>query len=102
MNCKDEFIEHVGDRVVKCAIIKYAPNWDEADNRVFMLRVNYNLPDWDEFLACLNFIYDAGYGTQHITGTVWYADGTWSERGEYDGSEWWEYQCVPEVPKELQ
>jgi hypothetical protein len=28
-------------------------------------------------------------------------DGTWSERGEYDGSEWWNYQKCPDIPSEL-
>ena len=24
-----------------------------------------------------------------------FEDGTWLERGEYDGSEWWEYKQKP-------
>lgn len=30
-----------------------------------------------------------------IVGFIWYADGSWSERDEYDGREWWEYQYCP-------
>jgi hypothetical protein len=49
----------------------------------------------------LDFNYDNGYGGQELYGTIWYVDGTWSERGEYDGSEWWDYREVPEVPSYL-
>lgn len=52
----------------------------------------------DEVLPKLDFEYDSGYGSQHITGIIWYTDGTWSERGEYDGSEWWEYHKCPTCP----
>ena len=43
----------------------------------------------------LNFDYDAGYGGQELFGIVKYKDGTWATRGEYDGSEWWEYHDAP-------
>ena len=42
--------------------------------------------------------YDSGYGTQELFGVIWYSDGSHSRRGEYDGSEWWEYVPTPEVP----
>lgn len=28
-----------------------------------------------------------------------YKGGTWSDRGEYDGSEWCQYEKTPEIPK---
>jgi len=28
-------------------------------------------------------------------------DGTWTERREYDGSEWWKYMKTPEIPEKL-
>ena len=46
--------------------------------------------------------YDAGYGHQYLDGIVWFNDGTWAERGEYDGSEWWIHQKRPEVPSFLE
>ena len=52
-------------------------------------------------LIDINKDYDAGYGSQELYGTIWYKDGTWSTRGEYDGSEWWDYHCVPEIPVKL-
>lgn len=54
-----------------------------------------------KFLRSLNFEYDNGYGGQELYGTIWYDDGSWSERGEYDGSEWWEHKKCPEYPVEL-
>lgn len=43
----------------------------------------------------LNFNYDSGYGGQELFGTVYFNDGTWLDRGEYDGSEWWEHMTPP-------
>jgi len=46
-------------------------------------------------LALLDRDYDSGYGGQELSGTIVFKDGTWLERGEYDGSEWWEYKSKP-------
>lgn len=43
----------------------------------------------------LDFTYDNGYGSQELFGIVYFNDGTWLERGEYDGSEWWEHITTP-------
>lgn len=32
---------------------------------------------------------------------IWFKDGTWGERYEYDGAECWEYKKCPPVPDEL-
>ena len=43
-----------------------------------------------KFLETLDSInYDNGYGGQELFGNIVFKDGTWLERGEYDGSEWW-------------
>ena len=39
--------------------------------------------------------YDSGYGGQKLYGTVVFKDKTWFTRGEYDGSEWWDYHECP-------
>lgn len=55
---------------------------------------------WDEFSAVASFNYDNGYGGAEIdlrlkvVGRDW-----WLERGEYDGSEWWEFKTFPEKPE---
>ena len=46
-------------------------------------------------LTPLNIEYDDGYGGQELYGTIVFNDGTWLERGEYDGSEWWAYKNTP-------
>ena len=92
MNAKEEFLIHTNRKKIKCAIIEYG-----VDN--FILTTGHDQNDRKDFLEQLNFEYDNGYGTQHLFGTIWYEDGTWSSRGEYDGSEWWEYNYCPEIPK---
>ena len=47
----------------------------------------------------LDFQYDNGFGIQWLTGTIWMVNGDWIERGEYDGSEWWEYKKCPLIPE---
>ena len=48
---------------------------------------------WNSFKEKANFIYDCGYGAQEIATDliVYFYDGTYMDRGEYDGSEWWQY-----------
>ena len=45
----------------------------------------------------MDFNYDDGYGSQELDGVVLFKDNTWLERGEYDGSEWWEYKTPPTI-----
>lgn len=54
-----------------------------------------DVADW------LDFEYDCGYGKQQIFGTVWYSDGSWCERREYDGSEWWLHNELPKIPEDI-
>lgn len=55
---------------------------------------------WQEFADNANFEYDSGYGGNEIhihlkvVGKDW-----WLERGEYDGSEWWEYKKIPKASR---
>ena len=42
--------------------------------------------------------YDKGYGGgQELDGTILFSDNTWLTRGEYDGSEYWEYHTPPTI-----
>jgi hypothetical protein len=88
-NAKAELIEHVGDREV--AFVSVAFGEPPA-------RIKGTL---EEVLPLLDFEYDAGYGGQELFGYIWYADGSWSDRGEYDGSEWWRHQTRPERDIEI-
>lgn len=54
------------------------------------------------FLELANVNYDNGYGGQEIArDLVLVGDGWWLERGEYDGSEWWEFKSLPIKPNTL-
>lgn len=46
-----------------------------------------------KFLKKSDFIYDDGYGSPQIAQDliVYFKDKSYMTRGEYDGSEWWEY-----------
>lgn len=101
-NTKEEFLRHIKERKVLCASISYKNCWDyESDTKECKLHVGYTEEQYNAFVESLDFKYDAGYGGQELFGTIWYKDGTWSDRGEYDGSEWWEHHECPIVPKSL-
>lgn len=56
----------------------------------------------DELLELMNFEYDSGYGAPKIAEDLKIVgDNWWLERGEYDGSEWWEYKEIPKPNLEL-
>lgn len=45
-----------------------------------------------------NINYDSGYGSAEVNDIVIVGDNWWLERGEYDGSEWWEFKTIPIKP----
>lgn len=50
-----------------------------------------------EFIDSLSKIdYDPGYGLQELYGVVVFKNGTWLSRWEYDGSEGWELNIIPQ------
>ena len=56
---------------------------------------------WEDFEKIADIEYDNGYGAQEIAedllvvGKDW-----WLTREEYDGSEWWQFNQIPQKPKE--
>lgn len=94
MNAKQEFIQHIKLRQVKCATIGMG---DFGFHSVINLKEGHTQEEFDAFIEELDFPYDNGYGGQELFGTIWYTDGTWSDRRDYDGSEWWEYHTCPEI-----
>lgn len=90
MNAKQELIEHIADRVVTHIHIRISDNYYKHSRTI--------AGSLSDVLPLLDFDYNNGYGGQELFGNIWYADGTWSERGEYDGSEWWEYKKCPDIP----
>jgi hypothetical protein len=89
MNAKTELLDHIEDREVKYVRVILKHSYDNKETIEGTL---------DEVLPKLDFDYDNGYGGQYMEGTIWYSDGTWSDRGEYDGSEWWEHRECPSLP----
>lgn len=100
-NAKEEFLGHIGNRKVLCAYINYQDFMLETLTKYNNLSVGHTEQEFADFVDGLDFQYDAGYGGQELFGTIWYADGTWSDRGEYDGSEWWEHHQCPQIPNSL-
>ncbi len=101
MNAKEEFIEHIKDRVVLCASLRTEEGYFEPIPTFYLLKMDFTKIDFGLFLSSINFEYDEGYGHKTLFGTIWYTDGTYSERGEYDGSEWWEHKETPIIPDQL-
>jgi len=91
-----------GTAKIKAALIHRGNYYGGLDERpTFILPLNYSTQKLNKFFESLDFNYDAGYGSQELYGTVWLEDGTWLSRGEYDGSEWWKHNVLPEIPNEL-
>ena len=59
---------------------------------------------WAEFAEMANRDYDSGYGGAEVLMAlvIVFKDGSWLERAEYDGSEWWEYKRAPNIPQNPQ
>ena len=54
---------------------------------------------WSDFVSIANFDYHSGYGGNEIMMSLKIVgDNWWLERGEYDGSEWWEFKTLPSAP----
>ena len=70
---------------------------DEQDE--FVLHVGHADSERAAFDNFVNRQYDAGYGGQELYGTLWFSNHRWAERGEYDGSEWWEICEFPDPPR---
>ena len=104
INAKQEFLDHISERCINgrtvlCAEVKFYTTKNKVDST---LHVGYTPEDLEIFLNEIDHEYNDGYGGQNLYGTIWYTDGlSWSQRGEYDGSEWWEFMERPEIPLEL-
>lgn len=101
MNAKIELLEQIkkANSSIKCAEIKKEYIFDKF--HTFFLKEKYTQEEMRKFYEDLDFEYDGGYGLQELHGIVWLSDGTWLERREYDGSEWWEHKVCPKIPNNL-
>ena len=100
-NAKEEILSHLEkyglekDDIVYIKIrIEPSEFTSTVPNKFIEIEVKGELTE--ELLNELNFDYSNGYGRQELFGYIWYKDGTWSERWEYDGVEGWDYKKVPD------
>jgi hypothetical protein len=101
-NCKEDFLKETNGLDILCAVIRKENDYlDNSKRAVANLPVGFTKNELSLFLLAIDYPYDDDYGVQEVFGTIWYKDGTWSERGEYDGSEWWEHRSCPEIPESL-
>jgi len=56
----------------------------------------------EEFVVLADHEYDSGYGAAHVATDliIVFSDGQQMRRGEYDGSEWWEFSSPFIMPTE--
>ena len=100
INAKDELLKHVGSMEnVKAVQLKYERRTQHLKSaQLFHLPEDYSAEVLEDFLRNIDFSYDNGYGWQELFGFIWWKDGTWSSRYEYDGSEKWLHNVVPHYP----
>jgi len=99
-NAKIEFLSATEGKEVLCAYIGQYENWNDEESPYeyeHILERGYTEEQYEQFLKSIDFKYDSGFGGQNLFGYIWYKDGTWSSRGEYDGSEWWNYNKMPPI-----
>lgn len=90
MNAKDEFLKNtIGLKIIAAKI--------DLEEDSFKLKPGYKTKDYEDFLNFLDREYDDGYGGQNLHGIIYCEDGYWLERGEYDGSEWWNLLKYPKL-----
>jgi hypothetical protein len=100
MNAKVEFLKLIGKKIVAAAEITKLFSPEEGEETTIKLFPGFSEEEFKNFLQEINgFIYDEGYGTQELGGTVWFHDGSWADRHEYDGSECWIIRSRPPLPR---
>jgi hypothetical protein len=92
MNAREELIKDVGSRRVAYGKVIFDTSYGATPKATVAFGSH---EDYLAALPALDFEYDAGYGGQELFGFVVFEDGSWLERGEYDGSEWWAYKKTP-------
>ena len=56
---------------------------------------------WEDFKKNADVEYNNGFGSPKVAQDLLVVgENWWLERGEYDGSEWWDYKKMPKEPTE--
>lgn len=106
MNALTEFLEEIKGKTVISSWIECEYQRDSSLNimanreRIVYLRLGYTPAEYQNFIDKIDFVYEADYEGDDLYGVIWYADGSWSERHEYDGLNIWHYCKIPEYPPE--
>ncbi len=97
MNAKQELLGIINSKVL--TILKIDITLDKIDYDFSSGEYN-SISKYITSLDDLDFDYDSGYGIQELFGIVYCKDSNnkpvWLTRGEYDGSEWWNINTIPE------
>ena len=105
INAKEELIKHIEEYSLKlkCASITHEKSHRSRDisHGLIELNVNHTTDDSDKFFEKLDFSYDNGFGLLELCGTLWYEDGSYSIRHEYECEESWVYCICPDIPEHL-
>lgn len=91
--------------------VSVCPKWEATATKEWFKRIKFAKIDCDEthlilpskrteedelaFYKGLAFINYYEGGGQELYGIIAFNDGTWLDRGEYDGSEWWQKHSFP-------
>ena len=102
IDARKELEEKINGKTIKCALIGVDLDYHGLHEWEIKLKVSHSELHLNEFLHDLEFGYNNSYVIKYLYGIVWFTDDSWLERGEYDGSEWWEMKTLPNIPKELQ
>lgn len=101
MNAKTEFLLECKGKTLICAELTFGRDYRPDDQNTFYLKKGYTSEQYKKFLSDIDQQYDDGYGSQELYGLIWFKNGIWSERHEYDGFECWVGKQYPKIPKEL-
>lgn len=100
MNVFDELMDlkDAHNVTIKAANLSVGDGFTERPT-AYTLYPDHSGDEYTAFLEQLATLdYDNGFGSQELHGYVWFTDGTWAERREYDGSEWWVRVTKPAFP----
>lgn len=86
MNLKKETLEELKEHNKTIEDIKFICSGDtNIPIEMFFIKADKN--------------YDNGYGSAEVDESLMIVGNDWwLERGEYDGSEWWEFKTMPQMP----
>ena len=93
INAKEEILDHIRGKDVEFLRVAYIERYGEKG-----LRIDGELNDC---VKLLDFYTMMVLAVKKLFGFILYKDGSWSEREEYDGSEWWVHRKPPTINTEL-